>query len=173
MSLILDALRKVERERDDPEQVVVVGSIPWQGVRRSRRWRWLAGLLVLAVVATAGWWAVATGRSGRRPGLAATRTPAPAPSATPTAAPGPATTATAAPPSRPRRPTRPPASAQPATQPPDLRLMAISSQQGRPVAVISGRVVHEGDLFDDVRVVRIGEAEVEVEVRGHRRVLRF
>jgi len=33
--------------------------------------------------------------------------------------------------------------------------------------------VFEGDSFEGVRVIRIGEAEVEVEVRGERRVLRF
>jgi hypothetical protein len=41
------------------------------------------------------------------------------------------------------------------------------------VAVLSGRLVYEGDAFDNVRVVRIGEAEVEVEVDGQRRVLGF
>ncbi len=69
------------------------------------------------------------------------------------------------------------AEAEPAGRPSDgsadLRLMAISSQDGRPVAVIGGRLVHEDDRFEGVHVVRIGESEVEVEVRGHRRVLRF
>ena len=37
---------------------------------------------------------------------------------------------------------------------------------------LDGRVF-EGDSFDGVKVLRIGEAEVEVEVRGQRRVLRF
>jgi hypothetical protein len=41
------------------------------------------------------------------------------------------------------------------------------------VALVNDRLVFEGDSFDGVRIVRIGEAEVEVEVRGQRRVLRF
>jgi hypothetical protein len=41
------------------------------------------------------------------------------------------------------------------------------------VALINDRLVFEGDGFDGVRILRIGETEVEVEVRGERRVLRF
>ena len=54
-----------------------------------------------------------------------------------------------------------------------LRLNAISQREGRPVALINERLVFEGDSFDGIRVLRIGEAEVEVEIRGQRRVLRF
>jgi len=54
-----------------------------------------------------------------------------------------------------------------------LRLVAISERDGRPVAMINDHLVFEGDSFDDVRVVRIGAAEVEIEVRGERRVLHF
>ena len=57
--------------------------------------------------------------------------------------------------------------------PDDLRLNAISQRDGQPVALVNDRLVREGDSFDGVRVLRIGEAEVEVEVRGQRRVLRF
>ena len=45
------------------------------------------------------------------------------------------------------------------------QLNAISQQDGQPVAVIDGRLVREGDSVDGVRVLRIGETEVEVEVR--------
>ena len=55
----------------------------------------------------------------------------------------------------------------------ELRLEAVSRRDGRPIAVISGRLVHEGDAFDNVRVLRIGETEVELEVDGQRRVLGF
>jgi hypothetical protein len=55
----------------------------------------------------------------------------------------------------------------------ELHLNAISRRDGRPVALINDRLVFEGDGFDGVKVLRIGEAEVEVEVRGRRRVLRF
>ena len=55
----------------------------------------------------------------------------------------------------------------------ELRLNAISQQDGRPVAILNDRLVREGDIFDGIRVVRIGEAEVEVEVDGKRRIVRF
>ena len=55
----------------------------------------------------------------------------------------------------------------------ELRLNAITQQDGRPVAVLNDRVVREGDVFDGIHVIRIGEAEVEVEVNGKRRVVRF
>jgi hypothetical protein len=54
-----------------------------------------------------------------------------------------------------------------------LQLQAISEHEGQPVAVLSNRVVHEGDHFDGVTIVRIGVDEVEIEVRGTRRTLRF
>jgi hypothetical protein len=55
----------------------------------------------------------------------------------------------------------------------DLRLNAISQRDGRPLALINDRLVFEGDSFDGVKILHIGEEEVEVEVRGRRRVLRF
>jgi hypothetical protein len=55
----------------------------------------------------------------------------------------------------------------------DLQLMAISQRDGQPIAIIGDRLVHEGDSFDGFKVLRIGESEVELEVRGRRRVLRF
>ena len=55
----------------------------------------------------------------------------------------------------------------------ELRLNAISQQDGRPVAVLNDRVVREGDVFEGIHVIRIGEAEVEVEVNGKRRMVRF
>ncbi len=54
-----------------------------------------------------------------------------------------------------------------------MRLNAITQQDGQPVAVLNDRVVREGDVFDGIHVIRIGEAEVEVEVNGKRRVIRF
>jgi hypothetical protein len=54
-----------------------------------------------------------------------------------------------------------------------LRLNAISQRDGKPVALINDRLVFEGDSFDGVLVLHIGETEVEVEVRGRKRVLRF
>jgi hypothetical protein len=52
-------------------------------------------------------------------------------------------------------------------------LNAISRQDGHPVALLNDRLVREGDAFDGVRIVRIGETEVEIEVGGKRRVIGF
>jgi hypothetical protein len=41
------------------------------------------------------------------------------------------------------------------------------------VAILNDRLVREGDSFDGIRVIRIGEAEVEIEVHGERRLIRF
>jgi len=41
------------------------------------------------------------------------------------------------------------------------------------VAVLNDQLVREGDTFDGVRVLRIGADEVEIEVAGHRRVVKF
>jgi hypothetical protein len=208
MSLILDALKKLDREKDarDPG-VVVVGSVPWGARQPSRRPLALAGLAALLLAVLAGaWWAL-------RPTPRATP-PAPAvpPAAVPTTVaprspvatvPSPAQPRTASPPAAARDavpPERPPVLA-PAPAPPpasttaapaevvpgeapaaatgaarspdELVLQAISERDGRPVALLNDRLVREGDSFDGVTVVRIGASEVEVEVRGRRRVLRF
>ena len=73
----------------------------------------------------------------------------------------------------PPTPTEGAAAARARPAPDDLRLNAITRRDGRPVALVNDRLVFEGDSFDGVKVLRIGEAEVEVEVRGQRRVLRF
>jgi len=62
---------------------------------------------------------------------------------------------------------------QPAGAPPELRLNAISVRDGHPVAIVNDRLVREGDSFDGIRILKIGDAEVEVEVAGQRRTLRF
>ena len=95
------------------------------------------------------------------PELPATRLPFPA------AAPTPLPDAPVAPaePADPGRPT-------PAT-PGEIRLNAISVRDGHPVAILNDRLVREGDSFDGIHVLRIGEAEVEVQVNGVRRILKF
>ncbi|HEX9185621.1 MAG TPA: hypothetical protein VGB87_01020 [Vicinamibacteria bacterium] len=188
MSLILDALRKLERDKDAREPgVVVVGSVPW-GHRPSRRWLaiTLAAAALAALLAVGGWlW-----RGARAPGAPAAA-PSPGPAlpihtASPAAAAGTASPPAGVPPSRslalpvpgrspeaategtePRPPAAPPGASD------DVRLTAISQKDGRPVAFVNDRLVFEGDSFDGIKVLRIGEAEVEVEVRGIRRVLRF
>jgi hypothetical protein len=218
VSLILDALRKLEREKGAHEPgVLVVGSVPWGETSRTRRILLGAGaVLVLGLAVLAGW---LLRRGPAAPPAAVpvaapvtTTLPAPnvVPSPTPTITP-PAALAQEAPPAPPIRLSRPPASeipgaaadraplssspaeplpattpteerqqeptapaaAPPAAAPDDLRLSAISRRDGKPVALINDRLVYEGDSFDGVRVIRIGEAEVEVEVKGQRRVLRF
>ena len=41
------------------------------------------------------------------------------------------------------------------------------------MAILNDRLVHEGDSFDGVKVIRIDEASVEVEVQGRRRTVGF
>jgi hypothetical protein len=197
VSLILDALRKLEREKKAGEPgVVVVQSVAWAGPSRTRRALGFA-IVALAVIAlaTAGTFLLLRGPAGSRshgtgaggvpehrpkPAASAAVTPVPL-SAEPAQPQGgrarPAATDAAPPPGR--RLEIPTTASSPATSPPpaapadDLRLNAISQRDGRPVALINDRLVFEGDSFDGVRVLRIGETEVEVEVRGQRRVLRF
>jgi hypothetical protein len=193
VSLILDALRKLEREKPSAEQgVLVVGAIPWQGARR-RTLSFLAlaaGALLVLAVALGAWWLGRTHRGA--PAAAAGGAPAPAPpsvatavrlpgAALPASRPLVAASASAAPPARrltlpePAAHAAPAATTLPPAAPPSRgpQLNAISQQEGKPVAVIDGRLVHEGDSVDGVRVLRIGETEVEVEVHGQRRTLRF
>ncbi len=186
MSLILDALRKLEREKTAAEPgVLVVGGMPWQGVRPRRRGLTLAlaGLVVIGGIAlAAAWWAKRPARA-TPPASTATAGTFPRASARP-AAPRQTPSATASELPRPiapspRRLSLPdspgatlPAPAAPAPRR-EPQLNAISRQDGRPVAVIDGRLVHEGDSIEGVHVLRIGETEVEVEVRGRRLTLRF
>ena len=187
MSLILDALKKLEGEKNVREPgVLVVGSVPWGEGRRSRRPLAFA-VAALVALAFAGWWWL---RPPPRPAAApASASPAPPPSpavaGTPTALPPPESLApsssASAPPARQLAvPTldetagaSAPAAAATRPAPDDLRLNAITRRDGRPVALVNDRLVFEGDSFDGVKVLRIGETEVEVEVRGQRRVLRF
>jgi len=213
VSLILDALRKLEREKGAHEPgVLVVGSVPWGERSRARRLLLGAGaVLALALAALAGWLMRrdATPATVGRPDTAAT-TPAVAASVAPIPlppTPSPLTTAEEEPaPAPPIRLSKPPvvertlvpaergaaseapkpeavtpppstaapgAAATPTTGAHELRLSAISQRDGKPVALINDRLVFEGDSFDGVRVIRIGESEVEVEVKGQRQVLRF
>ena len=183
MSLILDALRKLERQKAEHEPIVlVVGSVPWGGTSRRRQLLLAIGAAaVLASGVFVGWLlrpaAPAPAKALPAPARAdrATRAlpdPAPAaPTPDPAAAsppvPSPAASISVAPGVEGIVETAPGAALD------ELRLSAISQRDGRPVALINDRLVFEGDSFDGVRVLRIGETEVEVEVRGVRRILRF
>lgn len=202
MSLILDALKKLEREKGagDPG-VVVVGSVPWGERDRSRRPRRLAlagvGVLALAALGALLLRPAAAPQGAPSASVATPPTPAaarsplprprPVPRATPLAVPAPAPSprlSTTSPATTDPAVLEPPAAtlaASPVPAPavaaapsrPPLRLTAVSVQDGRPVAIIDDRLVREGDRFDGVLVLRIGEAEVEVEVDGRRETLRF
>jgi hypothetical protein len=213
VSLILDALRKLERDRERPDPgVVVLGSVPWPGLGRSRRRSALvaSAVLGLAVLAAAGIWLLRSAPAKSPAVHALTPLPvkaSPAPAAvSPRAAVPPPTTTVAAPAAPTRsapgvatlgpppagrrlavpgsaaadadRPARRPAGATegpPAAAAPHdrLQLMVISERDGQAVAIISDHLVHEGDSFDGVKVLRIGATEVEVDDRGQRRVLHF
>jgi hypothetical protein len=134
VSLILEALKKLERERAaaQPHGFLVVGPSTWAGSRSNAAW--IAGVVAAAVLAGGTVYVL-------------TRPAVPAPAA---AVPAP-----------------PPARAT------EFRLSAISERDGRPIAVVNDRVVGEGDTVEGARVVRIAPTEVDVEVDGARRTLRF
>jgi hypothetical protein len=196
MSLILDALRKLERDKERPDPgVVVLGPAPWPGLRSSRR-GWIVGLVAAAVVLAV---ALAWLTRARTPGPDASGAPAASsspvpmpPPRTPRAVAAPVAPASGAPAAAPAADLGPPAGrrlvlpdaasgsdtaavgrqdAKPVQR--DLQLMAISERDGRPIAIVSDHLVREGDSFDGVKIIRIGETEVEVEQHGRRRVLRF
>jgi hypothetical protein len=233
MSLILDALRKLEHEKGAQEPgVLVVGSVPWGETSRGRRLALRGGaLLVVALAVLVGWLlrrSPAAPTPSARPGAAVAPTAAPIPSVPPVARatappatfvqpaeppppirlshasaaapvheraaerPAAAAPSPAAPASEPAvsapaanessEPARTPAPhaaapasapAPPGAAPDDLRLTAISQRDGKPVALINDRLVFEGDSFDGIRVLHIGETEVEVEIKGQKRILRF
>ena len=196
MSLILEALKKLDREKQTPDRgLLVVGSVPWPA-RRTPWWR--PALLAAALVAaggTAAWLAwprrgpEAAGGSAVTPATMAAATAPPAAGVAPGAAPrAPSSASVPALPAatleeltRMERAAASPAAARPGAEKADaegapgggLQLQAIAERDGRPVAVISGRVVHEGDRYDGLAIVRIGADEVEIEEHGRRRTLRF
>ena len=184
MSLIFEALRKLEREKQAPERgILVVGPTTWAGSNARRARLGLAALGALGLVGVG----VLIGALARRPAQPQAAPVAPAssapaatlgaaPMATPEVRPALGTTPVAAPRPPARAASAPVAAATP--PPPDvpsLTLQAVSEQDGNPVALINDRLLREGDAFDGVKVLRIapGEVEVEIEATGERRVLRF
>ena len=201
MSLILEALKKLEREKQTPDRgFLVMAQVPWAGEGRRGKLLLVGGAVVaLVVVGLAVRWLVA-GRSSPAPTAVATVPPGTLPppplqAAAPAEVVVPRPLRYAPPPPRPApaapsaaRPAAAPAtsksevSAPPALQPSaapapagpaPLRLEAISQQDGVAVAVINGELVREGDHVSGALVVRIGTQEVELEIDGRRSVLRF
>lgn len=184
MSLILEALRKREREKQVPERgFLVMAPAPWAAPRG----RGIAGLLLAGAVAFGLGVAFMAWRAPRAAvpppataapaTLAARATPGtllPAPVPTPRAAVIPQPVPRAEP--GPAQPAMPAASVAepPATLPqPRFVLQAISERDGQPVALINDRLMRQGDEWQGARVVRIGETEVELEVAGQPVTLRF
>jgi hypothetical protein len=196
MSLVLEALKKLEREKGRGERgFMVMAAAPWPA-RTARRWPlWVA----LGVAAGAGAAVVALRSAppaappleARPAAVVAESVAAPAPARAasrgePRARAAATDRSTDVPAVRP-----PPASREgqlraaaapavanvPTTAPADpahgLRLQAVSERDGRPIAIISDRLVRVGDEFDGVRVLAIRDQEVDVEVRGRRATLRF
>lgn len=192
MSLILEALKKLEREKQTPERgVVVLGPAALGGTSSGGR-RALLALALAALLGVAG--ALTIRRDSAGPAGAAAKphavrsNPTPSP-ASPRGASRGSTTDRAsvlstrraepdaeslgASPPLPEPAARTPTAATPAPPPPALQLQAISRRDGRPVAVLSDRLLYEGDSFDGVRVIRIGETAVELEIGGRRVVVGF
>jgi len=181
VSLILEALKKLDREKRAPDRgFLVVGAVPWPAPRPRP---WMPLLVVLAAGTAAGsvlWLAWRARGREEAPTRVVTSTTmsaaAPRAAAVPLVVAPPSTlpplveSPTRGPGTRPAADRR---AAAPAGEPAGLLLQAISERDGKPIAVLNSRVVHEGDHFDGVTVVRIGADEVEIEEQGHRRVLRF
>ena len=200
MSLVLEALKKLDREKGRDERgFVVMAAAPWP-TRAPRRWPAWAALLVAtggAITAVVALRTPAAPRAHSAPPAppataAAVGEHAPAVIATRPTSPGAATAAVPRPAEPGRRETggdaadtKAPASsraaagpaAEPAAAPPAadpaLRLQAISERDGQPIAIINDHLVRVGDEVDGMRVLAIRGAEVDVEVRGRRTTLRF
>jgi hypothetical protein len=186
VSLILEALRKLEAEKQAPERGFLVVAAPSWPARGPRPRLWLAAAIVVAVGLAGGaalWlrpWGPTNPREplpGSLRALAPARRSTPSPpsleeSSTPIrrerALPTPTPTV-----SRPHAAAAPRAPSPATPSPPALVLEAISERDGHPIALVSDHLVREGDGFDGVTIVRIGQAEVEVEWRGERRILHF
>lgn len=190
MSLILEALKKLERDKpvEGRSGFLVMASRPWptgEGRTLFIASLTLAGLGLGALTLAGLWWWRHTPRVVVVPvaaAPAAARVAPPAPTATlrvvaEAQAPAkveapPPVVRTAAPAPVHAIENRPPL-ATPAPAATTIRLAAISERDGRPVAIVNDRLVFEGDSVDGIKVVRIGGNEVEVEIDGHRQVVQF
>jgi hypothetical protein len=192
LSLIFEALKKLEREKDAPDRgVVVIGPGAW-GEREPRSRARIAaafGLVLLGLGIAAFALRSRPVPAPTPPQAAAVPQAAPEAPALPREAPLASRSSREAPPPPPRlvvpTPTPPRTPAEPETvslapppdpvvpREPEFRLNAISTREGRPVALLNDRLVREGDVIEGVRVLHIGEDYVEIEVKGERRTIRF
>ncbi len=201
MSLILDALKKLDREKGRSSHgFLVITPSMWTERKSSLLLIALGmglGAIVLAAVGLGGWlWLRHPGGAHPpqpagesagpaspamgatpivRPRLTPLAVPIPLPSRAPAVAPAEpeanARSLGAAAETRPRPPSPPPGT--PTPTPALYRLNAISERDGKPIAMLNDRLVQEGDKFDGLTVVRIGQTEVEIEVNGKRLIVGF
>jgi hypothetical protein len=165
MSLILDALRKLDREKGVPSRGFVVLAPGQRTAATGSRAALVAVLVLGAMVA----FVAVSFLPVQKPAPALSPAPAralvlpiPKPSLFPALVP--AVSLPAPPPKAP-----PPGDGSART----FVLEAISERDGSPVAVVNDHLVKEGDVVDGARIVRIGTDEVEIEVGGAHRVVRF
>jgi len=184
VSLILEALKKLERDRQTHDRGFLVLAHPSPAGERAwtRRAPWLAAAALAggAVAALLLWPGRSRDRPAAPPPTTVAAAPAEAPPTTLSSAPDPAS---ATPPAREplivwrRVGGTPRPAVQPTSAPPPaeeaLQLQAISERDGAPVAVVSGQMVRVGDRVGSGTVVRIGAAEIEIETDGKRQVLKF
>ena len=173
MSLVLEALRKLDREKGRDERgFVVMAAAPWPSRAARRHPLWAAvGLAAVAAAATAFLMrgtrpspppATATAAAVKSSLPPALMPSAPAATLAPRRA---ANTAIAAPIRRATPAASPSAAA--------LRLQAVSERDGQPIAIINDRLVRVGDEVEGQRVLAIRADEVDLEVQGRRTTLRF
>jgi hypothetical protein len=181
VSLVLEALRKLDREKGRDERgFVVTAAAPWptRAERRGPLWAALGAAAVVIVGLVVLW--------ASRPPFVAPVAPVPptsvaVPPSTPVVAPaappslaGPRTNVSPRPFTAPARAASPAAIAvRSAPADPGLHLQAISARDGQPIAIVNDHLVHVGDEFDGVRILAIRGMEVDVEVRGRRTTLHF
>jgi hypothetical protein len=181
VSLIFEALKKLDREKKTPERgFLVVGGAPLPG----RRLHVPALLLLLAAAAGGGFLIARATRPAPPLATPTTTAPTPAPvTVRQLAPPAPLPPETVAPavsglpraaePLVPAAPVPTPEVAAPPKAAPAFALQAVADQDGHPVAIVNGQLVRVGDLVDGARVLRIDPEEVELEQGGRRLVLTF
>jgi hypothetical protein len=180
VSLIFEALKKLDREKKAPQRgFLVVGGAPLPGPRLQ-----VPALLLLLAAAGGGGFLIARATRPAPPVAAPTTTstappvtvralapPAPLP---PETAAAPVPTAVRDAPSASVEPVAPAAETAAAPAPaPAFALQAVAEKDGHPVAIVNGQLVRIGDLVDGARVVRIDPEGVELDQGGRRLVLTF
>jgi hypothetical protein len=180
MSLILDALKKLDRDKRSkaPDGVLLLTPAPWPAARSSQTLLAVAlivsGLALLATAAFVFWNRAQSaprdtpvskvGATTSSPSLQTSPLPEAPPSSridVPIAA-APRVSAVD------RRPTPLASPVSIKRTPARFRLNAIGVHKGQPVAVLNDRLVREGDRFDGITVIRIGDTDVEIEADGNR-----